>query len=278
MTISTQDGALAGMQSPRPFAKAVTPTLVAGVPLSTWYLGGYPGAGVADTTTSGGVARTSSSSMVAGQIPHVDPVSGNSYLGRLQASAGQAGTLLLCDRLWDCGYSVTAAGAIPSTLTTAQTINSVTWPARDNAQSTNGDGVLIGVEVSTIMGVGTPTLTLGYTNQAGTASRTATNLDSVAASSVVGTFHRFGLQAGDTGVRSVQTYTKSATRTSGQEILVAYRVLAALELTAAHVPNAIDALTAGFPRLPNGVVPFLLFIPSTTTAINISGTFVETQG
>lgn len=278
MAITTQDGALAGMQAPRAFAKSVTPTMAIGTPLSLWYLTGYPGPGAADTTTSGGVARTSSSAMIAGQLPHVDPVSGNAYVGRFQASAGQAGTLLLCDRLWDCGYSVTAAGAIPITSTAAQTITSATWPARDTAQSTNGDGVLIGVEVSSTAGAGTPTLTLGYTNQAGTASRTATSLDTVAATSAVGTFHRFGLQAGDTGVRSVQTYTKSATRTSGQEVLVAYRVLAALELTAAHMPNAIDALTAGFPRLPNGVVPFLIFIPTATTAVNVSGTYVETQG
>lgn len=46
----------------------------------------------------------------------------------------------------------------------------------------------------------------------------------------------------------------------------------------AFIPNAIDDLTACFPKLPNGVVPFLIFIPNTTTTSNISGTYIETQG
>jgi hypothetical protein len=57
-----------------------------------------------------------------------------------------------------------------------------------------------------------------------------------------------------------------------------YRVLATLELTGAFVPNAVDAITGGFPQLYNGSVPFLIFIPSTTTTSNISGSVTYTQG
>jgi hypothetical protein len=270
MTIATLDGALAGMQAPRPFAKAVTPTLVAGRPASLWGLAGAPGAGSWDTTLNG-VVLSSSSAMVNGQLPHVDPGSGNAYLARLQAMASQAGTLLLLDRLWhNGGFTITS--------TSAQSITSPAWPARDVAGSTNGDGVLIGLEVSAAAGAAAPTLTLAYTNQAGTASRSATNLDATQASPAAGAFYRLGLQAGDTGVRSVQSLTLSASWVSGTINLVAFRILAALELTAANTPNAIDALTSGFPRLFNGVVPYLVFVPSTTTASNISGTYVETQG
>lgn len=276
MAITTVDGVIAGMRPPIPFAKAVTPTLVAGRPHSLWYLNGNPGPGTANTATNGGVARDSSSALVAGQIYHQNPGSGNSYLARLQAQATQAGTLLLCDRLWDCGNA--NGSTLSPTSTAAQTINSATWPARDVNDSTNGEGVFLGVEVSTALGAGTPTWTLTYTNSDGTGSKTGTNLDPVVASSAIGAFYRIGVAAGDKGVRSVQTFQSSATSTSGQFVLVAYRVLAALELTAANVPNALDALTAGFPRLPNGVVPFLIFIPSTTTASNISGTVVEAQG
>ena len=270
MTIATLDGALAGMQSARAIAKAITATLVAGRPASLWSLGGQPGPGAFDTTLNG-VALSSSSSLVAGQIQHVDPGSGNAYLARLQAAASQAGTLLLLDRLWH-------NGGITITSTTSQTIVSPTFPSRDNAGSANGDGVLLAAEVSAATGAGTPTITVGYTNQSGTASRSATNLDATLATSAIGAFHRIGLQAGDTGVRSVQSLTLSATWTSGTLNLVAYRLLAALELPGAYVPNAIDALTSGFPRLFNGVVPFLVFIPSTTTATNVSGGFTETQG
>lgn len=278
MAITTLDGALAGFQAPKPFAKAVTPTLVAGRPHSLWYLGGAPGAGTMDSTTSGGAALSSTSAMVSGQLPHVDPGAGNAYLGRLQAMATQPGTLLLCDRLWH-GSDIISAAVVSVTSTSLQTLSAFPGlPARDIAASSNGDGVLFGLEIYAATGAGVPTITFNYTNQAGTTSRTAQLIDPIVASGAIGAFYRFGLQAGDTGVRTPVSIQLSATMTSGNFGLVAYRVLAALELTAANVPNAIDALTAGFPRLVNGVVPFLIFIPSTTTASNVSGTYAETQG
>lgn len=278
MAITTLDGAVAGAQPLRPFAKAATPTLVAGRPHSLWYLGGSPGAGTMDSTTSGGVALSSSSAMVAGQLPHVDPVSGNSYLHRLSAAAGQAGTLLLCDRLWH-GSDIIGGTVVSVTSTSAQTITSFPGlPARDAAGSSNGDGVLIGLEVYSALGAGTPTVTLGYTNQAGGTGKSSTNIDAVVASSAVGAFYRLGLQAGDTGVRAPTSIQLSATMTSGNFGLVAYRVLASLELSAANVPAAIDFLTGGSQKIPNGAVPFLIFIPSTTTASSISGNYIETQG
>ena len=267
MAITTLDGALAGMQYPRDFIKAVTGTLVAGRPHSTFYLAGQPGAAVAPTPGLGGAALTT----YAGQIPFTNPVSGNSYLARFAGQATQAGRLLLLDRLWhNSGFTITS--------TSAQTVNSAAWPARSADGTVNGEGVRIGLEVSGATGAGTPTLTFSYTNQAGTASRTATNVIPTVASSIAGTFYPIGLQAGDTGVRSIQTYTQSATWTSGTVHLVAYRHLASLELTAAHIPNAIDALTSGFPRLFDNTVPFIVFIPNTTTTSNISAQVIWTQG
>ena len=132
--------------------------------------------------------------------------------------------------------------------------------------------------MSAATGAGTPTITIGYTNSAGTASRTATNIIATVASSAIGATYFIGLQAGDVGVRSVQSLTLSATWTSGTINLVAYRVLADLELAGAFVPNAVDFLTGGAPRLYDGVMPWLVFIPATTTATNVSGTYQETHG
>ncbi|HSW77597.1 MAG TPA: hypothetical protein VLG36_02265 [Candidatus Chromulinivoraceae bacterium] len=269
MAITTLDGTIAGMQWPRYFAKAVTPTMVAGRPQSLWGLAGNPGAGAYDTTLNG-IALSSTSSQVNGQINFVNPVSGNTYLARLQASATVAGTLLLCDRLWhNGGYNVT--------LTTAQASTTPTWPARDAFGATNGDGVLLGLEVSAATSTGTPTITVAYTDQVGTAG-SATNVVATTTGATAGAFYPIGLAAGDTGVRSVQSLTLNATWTSGTINLVAYRPIAALELTSANTPNAIDSITAGFPRLFNGSVPFLVFIPSTTTASNVSGQVIWTQG
>lgn len=270
MAIATLDGALAGMQAPRFISKAATPTMVAGRPQSLWGLAGSPGPGSFDNTLAG-VALSSSLAMVNGQIPHTDPPAGNAYLARLTGQASQPGTLLLCDRLWhNGGFTITSTGA--------QAISAPAFPARDNAGSANGDGVLLGLEVSAATGSGTPTITAGYTNQAGVAGRSGTNTIPTVASSAAGAFYPIGLQAGDTGVRSPTSLTLSATWTSGTINLVAYRVLAALPLTLANVANELDALTSGLPRLFNGAVPFLIFVPNTTTASNISGTYIETQG
>lgn len=270
MAITTLDGALAGFKWPRYFSKAVTATLVAGRPASLWALGGNPGAGSFDATLNG-VTLSSTSAQVNGQINFSDPVSGNAHLGRLQAAATQAGVLLLCDRLWhNGGYTIT--------LTTAQNSTTPTWPARDANGATSGEGVLLACEISAATGAGTPTITCSYTNQAGTAGRSATNVIATVASSAIGATYFIGLQAGDSGVRSLQSVTLSATWTSGTMNMVAYRVLAALELTAAFVPNAIDALTSGMPQMFNGTVPWLVFIPSTTTATNVQGQIIYTHG
>lgn len=267
MAITTLDLALAGMKPPSYFSKAVTGTMVAGRPFSPFYLAGVPGAAAAPTPGLAGAALTS----YAGQVP-IPAASGNTHLARFSGvSSAQAGMLLLCDRLWhNSGFTITSTGA--------QTVNSAAWPARDMNGSTNGVGVILGVEISSATGSGTPTITVSYTNDANTSGKTATNSVATVATSAAGTFYPIGLAAGDTGVRSVQTLTLSATWTSGTMHLVAYRVLATLELPAAGLPNAVDALTSGMPLCYDTTVPFLLFIPQTTTTTQISGSAVFTQG
>lgn len=270
MAITTLDGVIAGMQPARHIAKAATGTLVAGRPQSLWPVAGSPGAGAYDATLNGAVL-SSSSTIPNGAIPHVDPVSGNAYLARLSAAASQGGQLLLCDRLWSNQLTVNS--------TLLQSPTTPTWPARDAAGSTNGDGVLIGIETSAAASATAVAATMTYTNEAGVGSHTSTILDATAATATIaGAFFRMGLQAGDKGVRAVTGFQFSTAWTTGTINLVAYRVLASLELIAANIPNAVDALTSGMPRLYNGTVPFLIFIPNTTTTSLVSGSYVETQG
>jgi hypothetical protein len=267
MSITTLDGALAGMQYPREFAKNVTGTMVAGRPISLFYLAGIPGAAVAPTPGIGGAVLTS----YAGQIPFDNPVSGNTYLGRFQGMATIGGSLLLCDRLWhNSGITITSTGEQTFT-------GSVVIPARDATGAATGYQVFGAVEVSGATGAGTPTLTLKYKNTADV-EKTATNIVATVASSAAGTFYPIGLAAGDVGIQKAVSLTLSATWTSGTIHVVLYRVIARLELTAANTPNAIDALTSGFVRLYDNSVPFLVFIPSTTTTSNVAGHVIWTQG
>lgn len=267
MAISTIDQLVAGMQPPIDFFKTATPTLVAGRPHSLFYLAGIPGASPLPIPGLSGEALTS----YEGQLPFNNPVAGNTYLARLLAAATVPGALLLYDRLWHCnGFTVTSTGA--------HTINSVAFPPRDAHGSANGVGVMLGVEVSATTGSPTPTITVGYTNSDDVSGRTATNIIPVVATSAAGAFYPIGLQAGDVGVRSIQTLTLSVSWVGGNFRLVAYRVLARLELPSGLVPGVLDAVTGGMPRLYDNTVPFLLFIPSATTASTISGSLVYTQG
>lgn len=267
MAITTLDGAIAGMQPPIEFSKVGAGTQVAGRLYSPFYVAGFPGAATAPSPGMAGAALTS----YAGQLPFVNGGT-NEYLARFAGSCNVTGTLLLCDRLWhNSGIAVATTGA--------QTVNSVAWPARDLDGSTNGRGVMIGLEVSTATGAGASVHSMSYTNSDGTAGKTASPRIAYAASSIAGAFYDYTLAAGDVGVRSIQSFTSTVSMTSGTVHLVAYRVLARLPINLAYVDAAVDLLTSGMPRLFDSTVPFLLFMPNGTTApSSITGQFIQTNG
>lgn len=265
MAITTVDGALAGMKPPERYQKTgiATAAVAAGRYHSTFYEAGIPGAGSAPASGVNGEALTT----LAGQIPMT--FSGNSHLARFSTATTVVSTVLLCDRLWqNSGLSMT--------LTTLQSITPVAIPARDRDGSTNGAGVLAGLEFVTTGGAGTPTVTLTYTDSGGTGSNTATFVG--AATSPVGTFYTWPLAAGDLGVRSVEGYQLSATWTSGSVSLVLYRVLASISCQTANVEEAVDMLTGGFVRMYDNTVPFIIRQPTATTATTSNGLFIYTQG
>ncbi len=272
MAITTLDGAIAGFQAPRPFIKTGATTAAVGAMrgYTPWYAAGNPGASVANAVGINGQAVDPSlGTSVQGRIPRTNPGTGNAYLGRLAVTASTAGTLWLIDRLWQNSGLVT-------TSTTAQAITPAALPARDAAGATNGASIMAAMEWSTAGGAGTPTVTLTYTDQDGNTGATGT-LAGVT-TPPVGTFEIFTLAAGDTGIRAPTSFIQSATRTSGAMHLVLFRVLAQVEVTAANIGNAIDALTSGLPRIYDGSVLQLVWFPSATTATNFIGQYIETQG
>lgn len=272
MAITTLDGAIAGMKAPVPIIKVGITTAAVGAMrgYTPWYAAGNPGASVANAAGVNGDAVTpADGTAVQGRIPRTNPGTGNAYLARLGISASTAGTLWLIDRLWhNSGLTVTS--------TTAQAITPATLPSRDGAGGTNGANVMAAIEWSATGGAGTPTVTLTYTDQDGNAGATGTFTG--VASPPVGTFEIFTLAAGDTGVRAPTSFIQSATRTSGTMHLVLFRVLAQVEVTAANIGNAIDALTSGMPRIYDDSVLQLVWFPSATTATNFIGQYIETQG
>lgn len=128
---------------------------------------------------------------------------------------------------------------------------------------TTGAGVQAFLCPSTVMGVGTPTCTLTYTNAAGNTGNTTPSspaLPTVNASSAVSQVSQSGtgsgkygpffpLATGDTGIRSVQSANFSATMTSGVQNLVLVKPLASLPMTTIGVAAERDFLNQ-LPSLP----------------------------
>ena len=140
-----------------------------------------------------------------------------------------------------------------------------------------GEGVMLAYEVSSGMGSGTPTFALNYINQDG-AVKAATTI-TLTASYIAGAFIQIPLAAGDTGVRAITDHIKNATQNSGTYHLVMYRVLARVGIPIAGAGFGVDAVTGGFPRLYDNSVPFLVWVPGSTTAPSIiSGQMIVTQG
>lgn len=268
MAITTLDGAIAGMQMPVPIIKTGIATAAVGAMrgYTLWYAAGNPGAATANAV---GVNGAAVSGTTAGALTRANPVSGNAHLARLTMSSSTVGNLWLIDRLWH-------NSGLSTTLTTAQAITPAALPARDRNASTNGADVLAALEWSATGGAGTPTCTLTYTNQSGTAGQSA--VLTAVTTPPVGTFEIFTLAAGDTGVRAPTSFIQTATRTSGTYHLVLFRVLAQMEVSLANVGSAMDVLTSGMPRIYDNSVLQLVWFPSATTATNFTGTYVETQG
>jgi hypothetical protein len=148
---------------------------------------------------------------------------GDQYLTHTAQIAGDSTAWFPIDIVWrNSGLSLSS--------TTAQTINSVTFSPRDNNGTSDGVGIqiaLINPTAATSWGNGaaiTAPGTISYTNSEGTASRTGTIMPATA-STGGRTFLPIRLQAGDLGVRSVQSLTFGSTLTSGTAYMIAYRVL-----------------------------------------------------
>jgi len=116
----------------------------------------------ATPTTSVALNKDSAQSM--GPIPAIS--SGRlTFLGaRINTSTFGAGGMLLVDLL-------NVSGGLNATLTTAQTTN---LPTAALTRHTSGEGVMAGIVIYTQIGSTATTVTISYTNSAGTSGRTST--------------------------------------------------------------------------------------------------------
>jgi len=251
------------IHKPTVYGKDSATNEAAGICHTPWYQGGIVGAGAAPT---GGLNGANVTGPVAGGIASPAAVSGaTSILGKFTAChTGNIGFIWLIDRLW---------GNVPVVTTTgAQAITQPTLPSRDETAATVGGGVFLALEVSATTGnAGAITnTTVSYTNSAGTAGRTAT-LSSFPITGVTGTWVPFSLQAGDLGVRSVQSITLGTSYVSGAVHLMAWRLVASIPTPNSNVGNSLDIFGLNSPAVWDASALQLVYFCTGTPVGGVSG-------
>lgn len=252
-----------------PFLKAGT----AGDGVGFWYCSakdpGYPGAWSPGTPGVNGRVTDGTNAADFGCIPIKNPATGKNYLTESKIAGTVAHTHLFFDVLW------VNSGLSPTTLT-EQAIATPVFPARDVNGGTDGEGCLIAALVTSAMGNGSnkADTTVRYTNSKGVANRVATLINQAGAcfpaTPVVGTLVFFLLQAGDTGVKSIEGFTNVTTQTSGTLSLMVVRWVEVVANPIVNVSGISKPDGKGI-RLYNSTCLLHGYVIGTTTATTMQG-------
>lgn len=231
------------------FNKSSSAPEAIGVPLSLWRNTGFPAAG-ADPATTPGAAYDDT----AGSMFFPDQASDRKFLATFSANASQSWNLILYDRL-------VGVGGVSLATTGDKTIDSVALP---RYTGTDAEGVECWLEVSTATTVTAPVVSLNsYTNEAGGTGRAGGQITFPAvATNVNCMIGPMPLQAGDRGIRSVETLDVATAATAGIVNLVLLRRLATLVMTMSEVVETDYLLQhSSMPRIYDGASLALMGIP-----------------
>jgi hypothetical protein len=243
MAITTMDQLLQAMPGQhRHFQKASLTSEGAGLYHSLWAATGLPGAGSTPVAFGAGsgylVDKTA-----PGAINYVNAGAGlQNYLARFQVACSAIGTLILYDRLWTCSGLLTTGGTPPVT----QTVVTPETVARGGT-----DDIELWLEVYGAPGATGATWTVSYTDVVNGAGRTATYAHPANAESV-GQIMPMALQAGDTSVTTVASFTYSASSgTNGSIGITLLRRIAEIPIMIANSGQILDSFGVGLPALPD---------------------------
>ena len=215
------------------FATSITTSSATiGRPMAIWGL--FLPAPAAPTAS---VALDKTAAQSIGPIPNATSGKLQILGGRFNTSGTAGATVVAIDLL-------NVSGGLSAAVTTEQTTNLPTAPL---TRHTGGDGVMIGLVIYTILGTTATTISVRYTNQAGTANRTST-VTSFGTSGFreAARLIQIPLAAGDTGVRSVEGVTLAATTgTAGNFGVCLFKPLMTFSLDSTTGTMPIDAVSSG---------------------------------
>ncbi len=218
------------------FIAKLSYTTVASAWSSMFRAGGNPGIGTYPQNIPGGAVHDHLS---VGAFPLVKPSGDTLYLSGIGwNSATGANVMLLLDLL-------VSSANISANTTSPQTITSGT-PTRSY------EGCQMTLEVTTALGATPANVTIGYTNSGGTPSRTTPAI-AMTASAIAQRLQpnalgfQTQLQAGDTGVSSVETVTFSAAMGSGVVALNIFKPFFCIPslVTTSFIERSTPASVAG---------------------------------
>lgn len=241
---------LAAPKQDIPFVKTASRTTVALTQFSIFDLAGQPGAGtLAGTSTSAGVEVVADTNGTPRISPFNTAPGTKGYLSRVTYSNSVIGNLQLYDLIFKAGaYAFTAA----TTTLTGQPVISDRCPDYPGSGSDFGVGNEIWIEVSTAFVTGTAwQVRVTYTNSAGVTGRsTIISVAQNAAALTLGKMFQLALQAGDSGVQTIE----SVVVTNGGTAMTAgaFNVLILRKLWEGRIPiaNTVttdDMLKTGMP-------------------------------
>jgi hypothetical protein len=271
--INRQSGGNSGTPSnlfwhkvPRVAGAAATAPIV-GRPASLWTYDGTPAGGAVPTV--GAIPDRTTQ----GALPFLVATGGrDTHLIGASITPLTAGVYLLYDRLFHIGGLSGTSGSDQDVQ------DSPASPAL--TRNTGGAGNIAWYEIYTIIGTSTQTLTMTYTNQAGTGSQTSTINIGATGFREVTRAQRIPLAAGDTGIREIEKIALSgSTGTVGNFGITIAQPLAWLPVGAAGTAGWRD-YTTGLPGIP---VPdpdaclAVMFVPAATTAPEVWGCFATIE-
>lgn len=235
MTIATLDQYIAAPKQRAPWQKTASLTTVATSWFSTFAQAGNPGAGtLAGVNTANGVVPTDAT---AG-YPAINAFGGGAtgYLSKIEFGSTVACRIQLFDRLFVAGaYAFNANTALASQPSFAGRV-----------PGTNYAGLEIWVEQVTAA-TGNQAVTVTYTNEAGTTTR-STGAVGIGAAPTVGRCWQLPLQSGDSGVQRIDNVLGTVATVGTFNVMV-LRPLWTGRVRAANDGDIHDFLRTGMPQI-----------------------------
>lgn len=255
MTINTGDGFIAAQKqnvSHNYFAGQTARTTVAAAWSSLMGMTGQPGVGtLAVGNTANGIVPDDT--LAGYPILRAFPGGADGYLSAIQFSNTVASRLAL----YDCLFSAGAYAFNANTTLAAQPSYAARVPDADYS-----NGIELWLEQVTA-GTGVQNVAVTYTNQAGTAGRTTGTI--ATAANILGRMWRLPLQAGDSGIQSIQQVVGSVA-TAGTFNIHVMRYLWSGRVQAANGGDTHDMSIIGMPKVFATSALKMIVCPDSTAA------------